>query len=52
MCNCQKEAKVFLNCSKMFWGWFCKCRNTWMVKNIRHISLDDIKPELIPKEVV
>jgi hypothetical protein len=50
MCECQKEAKLFLSAGNLFWGWYCSCSNGWRSKFIAIVTLKDIKSELI-KEV-
>lgn len=49
MCDCKKDAKVFIGPGNLFWGWSCKCTGKWMTQNIKILSLEDIKPEVIPQ---
>lgn len=49
MCDCKKDANLFLASGVLFWGWHCKCVGKWTTQTAKVLSLKDIKPESIPK---
>lgn len=49
MCNCQKDAQIFLSCGIIYKGYYCYCRRTWTTEQGKQVTLEDLKPEVLSK---